>query len=56
MNFYNNKYSCGGSSGGEAGLISTSCSPIGVASDSLGSIRMPASFNGVIGFKPTGKR
>jgi len=46
----------GGSSGGEAGLISGKCSPIGIASDAAGSIRMPANFCGVYGFKPTPRR
>src|SRR5699024_12050273 len=40
------------SSGGEAALISTGASPLGLASDIGGSIRLPSHFNGVIGFKP----
>ena len=43
----------GGSSGGEAAAISALLSPIGIGSDSGGSIRVPASYCGIFGFKPT---
>ena len=46
----------GGSSGGEAGLIASKCSPLGIGSDAAGSIRIPCSFCGIYGFAPTGKR
>lgn len=42
----------GGSSGGEAALISVGGSPVGMSSDIGGSIRFPSHFNGVVGFKP----
>jgi amidase len=42
----------GGSSGGEAAAIATSMSPCGLGSDLAGSIRIPAHFCGVFGFKP----
>lgn len=46
----------GGSSGGEAVLIATRCSPLGFGTDFAGSIRTPASINGICGFKPTNGR
>jgi fatty acid amide hydrolase 2 len=43
----------GGSSGGEAAIVSAAGSPIGIGSDIGGSIRMPAFFNGIFGHKPS---
>lgn len=51
-NARNQKLSAGGSSGGEAALIATGASLLGLASDIGGSIRIPSHFNGVVGFKP----
>lgn len=48
--------STGGSSGGEAGLVSARCSPLGIGSDIGGSIRTPAGWCGIYGFKPTPQR
>lgn len=42
----------GGSSGGEAAAIAACISPAGIGSDLAGSIRVPAHFCGVAGFKP----
>ncbi|MBA4601354.1 amidase [Thermoactinomyces mirandus] len=41
----------GGSSGGEGALIAAGGAAVGIGSDIGGSIRIPAHFNGVIGFK-----
>lgn len=43
----------GGSTGGEAAVIAAGGSPLGIASDIAGSIRMPAHFTGIVGLRPT---
>lgn len=52
-NPWNLDYSPGGSSGGAAAAVASGLFPIAGASDGGGSIRIPASFSGLIGLKPT---
>ena len=52
-NPYNLAYSPTGSSSGEAALIAAGGSPVGLGSDSGGSIREPAHACGIAGLKPT---
>lgn len=44
----------GGSSGGEAALVTSAASPIGVGSDLIGSLRLPAALVGVFAHKASG--
>mmetsp|Transcript_16028 Transcript_16028/g.24875 ORF Transcript_16028/g.24875 Transcript_16028/m.24875 type:complete len:479 (+) Transcript_16028:495-1931(+) len=53
---FNEGRSTGGSSGGDAGLISGRCVPISIGGDIGGSLRFPPAFCGVYGFKPTTSR
>ncbi|KAH7010580.1 amidase signature domain-containing protein, partial [Microdochium trichocladiopsis] len=52
-NPFNIHLSAGGSTGGEAALIAMKGSVLGVGTDIGGSIRGPAAFCGIYGFKPT---
>lgn len=52
-NAWNTDYAPGGSSGGAGAVVASGISPIAAGSDGGGSIRIPSSWSGVIGLKPT---
>ena len=52
-NPYDRKRIPGGSSGGTAAAIAARLAPLGIAEDTEGSIRVPAAFCGIAGFRPT---
>uniref|UniRef100_A0A673X5R9 Fatty-acid amide hydrolase 1 n=1 Tax=Salmo trutta TaxID=8032 RepID=A0A673X5R9_SALTR len=56
LNPHNPQKTPGGSSGGEGALIGGGGSVLGMGSDIGGSIRIPSSFCGICGFKPTANR
>ncbi|KAF8777438.1 Fatty-acid amide hydrolase 2-A like protein [Argiope bruennichi] len=52
-NPYDTNRTCGGSSGGEAALISAGGSLLGLGNDLAGSLRIPAHFTGIFSHKPS---
>ncbi|KJR81536.1 amidase [Sporothrix schenckii 1099-18] len=56
VNWYNTTYYPGGSSSGGASCLGAGIVPIAIGTDSGGSVRIPPSFNGVFGLKPTHDR
>jgi Asp-tRNA(Asn)/Glu-tRNA(Gln) amidotransferase A subunit family amidase len=52
-NPFDPKRICGGSSGGSAVALATSMLPLCTGSDTGGSLRIPAAFCGVVGYRPS---
>jgi len=52
-NPYNTDFSCGGSSGGAAVALATGMVALADGSDMMGSLRNPAAWNNVCGFRPS---
>ena len=52
-NPYNDTYHTGGSSAGPACVVASGLAPVAIGADGGGSIRLPASFCGTVGLKPT---
>lgn len=53
LNPYNIKKTCGGSSGGSAVALACGMTPLATGTDCGGSLRNPASFCNVVGFRPS---
>ena len=52
-NPFNVDLTCGGSSGGSAVAVATNMAPLATGSDHGGSLRIPASYCGVVGYRAT---
>lgn len=50
---FDKEISAGGSSGGSGACVRTGSAPIALSTDTIGSIRIPATCNGVVGYRPT---
>lgn len=53
INWFNNQYYCGGSSTGAGSAIGAGIVPISIGTDSGGSVRVPAAYNGHYSLKPS---
>jgi Asp-tRNA(Asn)/Glu-tRNA(Gln) amidotransferase A subunit family amidase len=55
-NPWNLEHTCGGSSGGAASAVAAGLGPLAIGTDSGGSVRVPAAYNGIFALKPTYQR
>jgi Asp-tRNA(Asn)/Glu-tRNA(Gln) amidotransferase A subunit family amidase len=55
-NAFNRQHWAGGSSSGSACLVGSGLCPLSIGADGGGSVRIPASYNGIYGLKPTAGR
>jgi mandelamide amidase len=53
LNPYNHDHLSGGSSSGSAAAVAARIVPASFGGDTVGSIRIPAALNGIVGYKPT---
>lgn len=53
LNPWNKEFTPGGSSSGSGAALSANLSLISIGTDTCGSIRLPANYNGVVALKPT---
>ncbi len=49
----NRARTCGGSSGGSGAVVGAGLVPLALGTDTMGSVRVPASYCGCVGFKPS---
>ncbi|KAK5121091.1 hypothetical protein LTR85_005575 [Meristemomyces frigidus] len=56
LNPHNERYYCGGSSGGSGYAVSAGLVPVAIGNDGGGSIRIPSAYCGLYGLKPSHSR